>query len=99
MMLEEAAGIAGLHVRRRDAEQKLRATETNLARLDDILGDMDNRASSLRRQARAAERYSRLTDHIRTVEARLIYARWRDRSEERRVGKEGCSTGGSRGAP
>src|SRR3546814_9357540 len=78
MMLEEAAGIAGLHVRRRDAEQKLRATETNLARLDDILGDMDNRASSLRRQARAAERYSRLTDQIRTVEARLIYARWRD---------------------
>src|SRR3546814_3156456 len=78
MMLEEAAGIAGLHVRRRDAEQKLRATETSLARLDDILGDMDNRASSLRRQARAAERYSRLTDKIRTVEARLIYARWRD---------------------
>src|SRR3546814_11213176 len=39
---------------------------------------MDNRASSLRRQARAAERYSRLTDQIRTVEARLIYARWRD---------------------
>src|SRR3546814_14541346 len=78
MMLEEAAGIAGLHVRRRDAEQKLRATETNLARLDDILGDMDNRASSLRRQARAAERYSRLTDQIRTDEARLIYARWRE---------------------
>src|SRR3546814_20926626 len=39
---------------------------------------MDNRASSLRRQARAAERYSRLTDQIRTAEARLIYARWRD---------------------
>src|SRR3546814_5988628 len=39
---------------------------------------MDNRASSLRRQARAAERYSRLTDQIRTVEARLIYARCRD---------------------
>src|SRR3546814_18917525 len=39
---------------------------------------MDNRASALRRQARAAERYSRLTDQIRTVEARLIYARWRD---------------------
>src|SRR3546814_11797510 len=39
---------------------------------------MDNRASSLRRQARAAERYSRLTDQIRTVEARLIYARWRN---------------------
>src|SRR3546814_4952607 len=87
MMLEEAAGIAGLHVRRRDAEQKLRATETNLARLDDILGDMDNRASSLRWQARAAERYSRLTDQIRTVEARLIYARWRDAASEAEIAR------------
>ncbi|MBB4641815.1 chromosome segregation SMC family protein [Rhizorhapis suberifaciens] len=78
MMLEEAAGIAGLHVRRKDAEQKLRATEANLARLDDILADMDNRGNSLRRQAKAAERYSRLTDQIRVAEARLIYARWRD---------------------
>ena len=78
MMLEEAAGIAGLHVRRKDAEQKLRATETNLARLDDILADMDNRANALRRQAKAAERYTRLTDQIRLAEARLIYARWRD---------------------
>lgn len=78
MMLEEAAGIAGLHVRRKDAEQKLRATEANLARLDDILAEMDNRANSLRRQAKAAERYTRLTDQIRIAEARLIYARWRD---------------------
>jgi chromosome segregation protein len=37
MMLEEAAGIAGLHVRRKDAEQKLRATEANLARLEDLM--------------------------------------------------------------
>lgn len=77
-MLEEAAGIAGLHVRRKDAEQKLRATETNLARLADILQDMDNRAGSLKRQARAAERYTRLTDQIRIAEGRMIYARWRD---------------------
>jgi chromosome segregation protein len=41
MMLEEAAGIAGLHARRKDAEQKLRATEANLARLDEILGDQE----------------------------------------------------------
>jgi chromosome segregation protein len=41
MMLEEAAGIAGLHVRRKDAEQKLRATEANLARLEDIMGQLD----------------------------------------------------------
>ena len=77
-MLEEAAGIAGLHVRRKDAEQKLRATETNLTRLAEIIADMDVRAGALRRQARAAERYTRLTDAIRVAEARLIYARWRD---------------------
>jgi chromosome segregation protein len=77
-MLEEAAGIAGLHVRRKDAEQKLRATETNLHRLSEIVADMEVRANALRRQARAAERYKALSDMIRVAEARLIYARWRD---------------------
>ncbi|WP_066554078.1 chromosome segregation protein SMC [Croceicoccus bisphenolivorans] len=77
-MLEEAAGIAGLHVRRRDAEQKLRATETNLARLEDLLSQLDSRIGSLRRQARAAEKYKELSAQIRTAEARVLYARWRD---------------------
>ncbi len=77
-MLEEAAGIAGLHVRRKDAEQKLRATEANLTRLSEIAADMELRAGALRRQARAAERYRKLSDDIRTAEARLIFARWRD---------------------
>src|SRR3954465_14717156 len=72
-MLEEAAGIAGLHVRRKDAEQKLRATETNLARLDDLIADMEARTGALRRQARAAERYKALSEQIRTAEARLIF--------------------------
>src|SRR3546814_5952826 len=49
MMLEEAAGIAGLHVRRRDAEQKLRATETNLARLDDRSEEHTSELQSLMR--------------------------------------------------
>ncbi len=77
-MLEEAAGIAGLHVRRKDAEQKLRATETNLARLSEIVADMEVRANALRRQARAAEKYRTLSENIRVAEGRLIYARWRD---------------------
>lgn len=75
-MLEEAAGISGLHVRRKDAETRLRAAETNLARLADLLADMDARIAALSRQARAAERYRALSDTIRTAEARLIYARW-----------------------
>jgi chromosome segregation protein len=77
-MLEEAAGIAGLHVRRKDAETRLRATETNLARLDDIMAGLDKQVAGLRRQARAAERYKALSDEIRTAEARLVFARWRD---------------------
>src|SRR3546814_6604991 len=55
-LLEEAAGIAGLHVRRKDAEQKLRATEANLARLDEVIADQEARANALRRQARQAEK-------------------------------------------
>ena len=76
LLLEEAAGISGLHARRKDAEQKLRATEANLARLAEILGDQEQRAAQLRRQARAAERYRKLTAEIRAVEARLLHARW-----------------------
>ncbi|WP_066725384.1 chromosome segregation protein SMC [Sphingomonas pituitosa] len=77
-MLEEAAGIAGLHVRRRDAEQKLRATETNLTRLDELIGEQEQRAAALKRQARQAERYRELSDRIRVAEGRMIFARWRD---------------------
>ena len=77
-MLEEAAGISGLHVRRRDAELKLRATEANLLRLDDLIADMTARGGQLKRQARAAERYRTLTADIRVAEARLLFARWRD---------------------
>ncbi|MDG6078569.1 chromosome segregation protein [Erythrobacter litoralis] len=77
-MLEEAAGIAGLHVRRRDAESKLRQTEANLARLEDLMAGLDSQIASLRRQAKQAERYSKLSDEIKGAEARLIYARWRD---------------------
>ncbi len=78
MMLEEAAGIAGLHVRRRDAEGKLRQTEANLARLEDLMAGLDAQIATLRRQAKQAERYTKLSDQIRVAEARLLYARWRD---------------------
>ena len=84
LLLEEAAGISGLHARRKDAEQKLRATEANLGRLGEILSDQEQRAAALRRQARAAERYRQLSDRIRAAEARLVHARWveADRSAE-----------------
>lgn len=77
-MLEEAAGISGLHVRRREAEIRLKATEANLARVAETVADQEARIAVLRRQARLAERYRKLSDDIRTTEGRLIYARWRD---------------------
>ncbi|QNN64561.1 AAA family ATPase [Sphingomonas rhizophila] len=75
-MLEEAAGISGLHARRKDAEQKLRAAEANLEKLDELMAEQELRAAALRRQARAAERYRGLTDKIRLSEAKLLFARW-----------------------
>ncbi len=75
-LLEEAAGIAGLAVRRREAEIRLRAAETNLARLDDVVRSLEAQATSLKRQARSAERYRSLSDRIRHGEAALSFARW-----------------------
>ncbi len=77
-MLEEAAGIAGLHVRRRDAESKLRQTEANLSRLQDLMAGLDTQIASLRRQAKQAERYKKLSDQIAVAEGRVLFARWRD---------------------
>ncbi|WP_086609008.1 chromosome segregation SMC family protein [Erythrobacter donghaensis] len=77
-MLEEAAGIAGLHVRRKDAESKLRGAEANLARLEDLMAGLDAQIASLKRQARQAERYTELTTKIQAAEARLLFARWRE---------------------
>ncbi|WP_298304031.1 AAA family ATPase [uncultured Erythrobacter sp.] len=78
MMLEEAAGIAGLHVRRKDAESKLRSTEKNLERLEDLMAGLDSQMASLKRQAKQAERYTKLTEQIQHAEARVVFARWRD---------------------
>ncbi|MFD1702292.1 AAA family ATPase, partial [Methylopila henanensis] len=68
-ILEEAAGIAGLHQRRREAEQRLDGAEQNLARVEDVLGQLDQRGEALRRQAKTAERYRALTDEIRSMES------------------------------
>ncbi len=92
MMLEEAAGIAGLHVRRRDAENKLKQTERNLARLEDIMSGLDSQMSNLRRQAKQAERYKKLSDEIHVAEAKLLFARWRDAAAAAETAREQAKT-------
>ena len=75
-LLEEAAGITGLHARRHEAELKLRAAETNLERLQDVIGTLEAQLRDLERQARHAKRYRRLSERIRETEAALLLARW-----------------------
>ncbi|MEX2449675.1 MAG: chromosome segregation protein SMC [Rhodospirillales bacterium] len=74
-LLEEAAGITGLHSRRHEAELRLRAAETNLERLEDILGTLDVQMQSLKKQARQANRYRNISSHIRKAEAMLLHLR------------------------
>ena len=81
-LLEEAAGISGLHSRRHEAELRLKGAETNLERLDDIMITLDAQMQSLRKQVRQATRYRNLNEHIRKAEATLFLIRWTDASEE-----------------
>ncbi len=77
-ILEDAAGVAGLHSRRHEAELRLKATETNLARLTDVLGQLNSQVESLKRQARAARRYKEISEEIRRQEALLMHLTWTD---------------------
>lgn len=76
MVLEEAAGISGLHARRHEAELKLRAAETNLTRVEDVVGSMNTQLENLKKQARQASRYRNLSGHIQTAEGSLLYLKW-----------------------
>ncbi|MEZ5994718.1 MAG: chromosome segregation protein SMC [Hyphomonadaceae bacterium] len=80
-ILEDAAGIAGLHARRHDADLKLKAAEANLQRLDEILAEIEGQALSLKKQARQAERYRGLAQTLRETEALLLHRRWREAQE------------------
>jgi chromosome segregation protein len=75
-ILEEAAGIGGLHQRRHEAELRLKAAETNMARLDDIIREVESGLQSLRKQARQASRYRNLSGLIRKAEALALHLRW-----------------------
>ncbi len=79
-VLEEAAGISGLHARRHEAELRLRAAEQNLARLEDVIGQLAGQIDALKRQARQAVRYRNLAANIRKAEAMLFHLRSSRRS-------------------
>ncbi len=75
-VLEDAAGIAGLHSRRHEAELRLAATEANLTRLSDLIGQLAAQLQALKRQARQAQRYREISGKIRATEALLHHLTW-----------------------
>jgi chromosome segregation protein len=87
-LLEEAAGITGLHSRRHEAELRLRAAESNLERLDDVLGALEEQLKALKKQARQATRYRNLSDHIRKAEAISFHHQWAEALAEREAAKQ-----------
>ncbi|KIN78377.1 chromosome segregation protein SMC [Sulfitobacter mediterraneus] len=87
-ILEEAAGISGLYQRRHEAELKLNAAETNLARVDDVIEQLAAQLSQLARQARQAARYREIGDQLRRTEGMLLYRRWREADDARAAADE-----------
>lgn len=75
-ILEEAAGISGLYSRRHEAELRLKAAETNLDRLEDVLTQIQTQLDGLKRQSRQASRYKNISGDIRKAEATLFYLQW-----------------------
>ncbi len=71
-ILEEAAGITGLHARRHEAELKLRAAEANLSRAEDLRGQLESQHEALKRQARQAARYRNISGAVRNAESELL---------------------------
>ena len=90
-VLEEAAGISGLHARRHEAELRLKAAEQNLARVDDVIGQLAGQIAALKTQARQAVRYRNISSQVRRTEALLFHLRWTaagSEVEETRRGKD-----------
>ncbi|WP_166298715.1 chromosome segregation protein SMC [Bradyrhizobium sp. 2S1] len=75
-VLEDAAGVAGLHARRHEAELRLKAAETNLTRVEDVIGQLSGQMEGLKKQARQAIRYREVAAKVRKSEAMLFHLRW-----------------------
>ena len=92
-VLEEAAGISGLYQRRHEAELKLKAAETNLARIDDVLEQLASQLNALARQAKQAARYREIGSELRLAEGLFLFLRWRDADAARLRAEEALRTG------
>ena len=81
-ILEEAAGIAGLHVRRHEAELRLGAAENNLKRAHELRKQQEKQLVNLQKQAEEATKYKLISEEIKKIEAGLYYLRLKDIDHE-----------------
>jgi len=87
-ILEEAAGISGLHVRRHEAELRLSAAENNLKRADELRRQQEKQLANLQKQAEEATKYKNVTDEIKKIEAGLYYLKLLEIDKEIRIENE-----------
>ena len=81
-VLEEAAGISGLHARRHEAELRLSAAENNLKRADELRRQQEKQLAGLQKQAEEAAKYKLVSDEIKKIEAGLYFLRLKDIENE-----------------
>ena len=87
-ILEEAAGISGLHVRRHEAELRLNAAENNLKRADELRKQQEKQLANLKKQAEEATKYKNVTDEIKKIEAGLYYLKLLELDKEIEIENE-----------
>jgi len=87
-ILEEAANISGLHVRRHEAELRLNAAETNLKRADELRRQQEKQLANLQKQAEEATKYKLISEEIKKIEAGLYYLKLLDIDNEIRIENE-----------
>ena len=87
-ILEEAAGISGLHVRRHEAELRLGAAENNLKRADELRRQQEKQLANLQKQAEEASKYKLISEEIKKIEAGLYYLKLIEIDKEIRIENE-----------
>ena len=87
-ILEEAAGISGLHVRRHEAELRLNAAENNLKRADELRRQQEKQLANLQKQAEEANKYKNISNEIKKIEAGLYYLKLLEIDKEIKVENE-----------
>jgi chromosome segregation protein len=98
VIIEEAAGILGYKIKRRQTEQKLEATHANLLRIADIVAEVDKQIQSLRRQAAKARRYRKLMESLRERRAVVAWRRLLSQDAERQAAEAAIADLGAREA-